>query len=130
MDPQNCLWNIHIFQFRSKLCEGPEDCVDDGNTVRVGTEILKTLPCPPCPEQSEKSFGENSNLVPLSKQCHVEGSGEVICICPYGICKDDKEKSNQCDGGKCDQVLSNIFYKSFFPIIFFLLAVAKHHYNH
>ena len=44
--------------------------------------------------------------MPLSKECHVEDSGEVICICPYGICKDDNEKIIGCDGGKCDQVKS------------------------
>ena len=95
--------SFHIF--RSKLCEGPEDCVDDGNTILVGTQISKIFPCPPCPEFSEKSFGDNSNLVPLSKECHVEDSGEVICICPYGICKDDDGNLGQCDGGKCDQVI-------------------------
>ena len=72
--------------------------------MKVGTQISKIFPCPPCPDITDKNLSDQANLVPLSKECHVEDSGEVICICPYGICKDEEESRGDCDGGKCDQV--------------------------
>ena len=78
--------------FRSKICDGPLDCVEDDITVTVGAKISKSSQCPACPASGDPS--------PAGKECHLLEGGEEVCLCPYGQCEEDTVCEG--DGDLCD----------------------------
>ena len=78
--------------FRSKICDGPLDCVEDDITVTVGAKISKSSQCPACPASGDPS--------PAGKECHLLEGGEEVCLCPYGQCEEDPVCEG--DGDLCD----------------------------
>ena len=78
--------------FRSKICDGPLDCVEDDITVTVGAKISKSSACPACPASGDPS--------PAGKECHLLEDGEEVCLCPYGQCEEDTVCEG--DGDLCD----------------------------
>ena len=45
-----CNLNNNFYIFRTKHCNGPNDCIEDGYPFVVGSQISKVITCQPCAE--------------------------------------------------------------------------------